>query len=148
MVMIVVVVVVVVVCMPMRNRLTIAAVADWQQRLAITMRGGNAIASQAVLALLKTGRAIPNRHSAVVTAVLLAAPRGTAYIYMKPEALISRSISCLSPVRGTNLRAPPLDGTSSHSVIWECCVCVSVCVCVCVRAFVCVLRYFFNFLLI
>jgi len=103
MVMIVVVVVVVVVCVPMHNRLTVATVADRQQRLAITMRGGNAVASQAVLALLKRGRAIPNRRPAVVTAALLAAPRDTAYIYMKPEALISRSISRLSPVRGTNI---------------------------------------------
>lgn len=68
----------------------VVVVADRQQRLTIPMRGGNAVAPQAVLALLEGCSAIPKD---IPAAALLAASRGTAYI--KPETLISRSLDYL-----------------------------------------------------
>jgi len=135
----VMIVVVVVVCVPMRNRLTV--VADRQQRLAITMRGGNAVASQTVLALLKRGRAVPNRCPAVVAAALLAAPRGTIYIHEARGSHQSIDLSSISGTGDKHLRAPPLDGTSSRSV-WEC---VYVSHCVCVYLYVCLVMFFIFF---
>lgn len=77
----------------------VVVVADRQQRLTISMRGRNAVAPQTVLTLLK-GRSATSKD--IPAAALLAAPRGTAYIYIKSETLISRSLDYLHT--GVDLR--------------------------------------------
>jgi len=75
--------------------IVVVVVADRQQRLTISMRGRNAVAPQTVLTLLKgcsaTSKDIP-------AAALLAAPRGTAYIYQVRDS--HKSISRLSSYGG------------------------------------------------
>lgn len=89
----------------MDGRLTIAAVtANRQQRLAVSMRSRNAVVPQALLTWLDRHRAAPNDSLAAAS---LVTPRGTVYIYIKPEALISRDLF-LSQY-GDRLRVAPLE---------------------------------------
>lgn len=67
----------------------VVVVTDRQQRLAVSVSGDHAVAPQTLLTLLKRGRATPKESPA---ALPLAAPRDTAYIYIKPETLINRSL--------------------------------------------------------
>lgn len=91
------------------------------------MRCGNTVAPQAVLALLNGGRTTPKCcpvAAAAAAAALLAAPRGTAYIYMKPRlSSVDRSLGYLR-CRGQTL-AGGFSRRSSRSAM-----CVFVCVCV------------------
>lgn len=67
----------------------VVVVTDRQQRLAVSVSGDHAVAPQTLLTLLKRGRATPKESP---VALPLAAPRGTEYIYTKPETLINRSL--------------------------------------------------------
>lgn len=78
------------------------AVADRQQRLAVSVGGGNAVAPQAVLALLKRRRATPNEGPASLLAAC-----GTAYIHINPR-LSSVDLSIISSRGGRHLRVAPL----------------------------------------
>jgi len=89
----------------------VVVVADRQQRLTISMRGRNAVAPQTVLTLLKgcsaTSKDIP-------AAALLAAPRGTAYIYQVRDS--HKSISRLSSYGGRPAPVALLDSMSRSAV--------------------------------
>lgn len=88
--------------------IVVVVVADRQQRLAISVRGGNAVTPQAVLTLLERRSATPK--DIPVAALLAAASRGTAYIYQARDC--HQSISRLSPCGGRH----PAGGSSRQYV--------------------------------